>query len=306
MAAERGAWELGVSAVLEDVHQRTVRSCAWSRSGSLLAVASFDGTTSVWLREAEEWEMVSTLEGHENEVKCVAWCPESDLLATCGRDKAVWIWEMGANYDFECVSVKTAHTQDVKAVAWHPSGELLVSASYDNSIKLWVEDPDEDDWACAKTLSGEGQGHTATVWGVSVHPSGNRMVSCSDDASIIVWERGGESNAVSEGWTQLCSVSGYHTRSIYSVQFSPDGNLIASASGDDSIRVFEEDPRESMSVDGEMGASASFSQVASVERAHSADVNCIVWCPVKEDNSYLLATASDDGSIKLWTLSTEN
>jgi WD40 repeat protein len=91
-------------------HKRTIRSIAWSPNGRSLATGSFDSTVGIWeevdefegiegvVRDGEtslerEWECVTTLEGHESECKSVGWSADGQLLASCSRDKSVWIWE---------------------------------------------------------------------------------------------------------------------------------------------------------------------------------------------------------------------
>ena len=170
-----GAW--GLVSTLDDAHERTVRKCDWSPCGRYLAAVSFDGTCCVWRRADDdggggggggplEWEIIATLEGHENEVKGAAWNASATLLATCGRDKSVWLWEFGDDESFELVSVLHGHGGDVKAVCFDACSrlrddDLLASCSYDDSIKLWGDDG--DDWSCRATLAGAGQGRKRVI-----------------------------------------------------------------------------------------------------------------------------------------------
>ncbi|XP_060668610.1 protein CIA1 isoform X1 [Ziziphus jujuba] len=295
------SWEC--KAVLEDTHTRTVRSCAWSPSGKLLATGSFDATTAIWENVGGDYECVSTLEGHENEVKSVSWNASGTLLATCARDKTVWIWEGEQGNEFDCVAVLQGHTQDVKMVQWHPTMDILFSCSYDNTIKVWADEGGDDDWACVQTLGEPNNcagflvsGHSSTVWALSFNHSGDKMVTCSDDLTLKIWGVDTISAQSANGyapWRHLCTISGYHDRTIFSVHWSRE-DIIASGAADDAIRFFVENKDKDGLVDGPL-----YKLLMKEEKAHDMDVNSVQWSPGEKR---LLASASDDGTIKIWEL----
>ena len=252
---------LSCISVLEDGHSRTVRSCEFSPDDQLIASASFDGTVIIWetnSRNKSSWNQIASLEGHENEVKSVAWNNAGNYLATCGRDKRVWIWERLNEAEFECVTILEGHTQDVKFVRWHPQNNILYSAGYDDAVKVWEEH--NEDWYCSETLLG----HKSTVWGVTGDKSGNHICSCSADCSLIFWDRLIVDGAAS--YSKSIALTGIHDYPIISVDWSADLPLVASASEDNSV-VLTQVLNSGMS-------NMSTVQVCKVV-AHEADVNCV-------------------------------
>ena len=199
----------------------------------------------------------------------------------------MWLWEFVDDEAFELLTVLHGHEGDVKTVDFDTCSslsedDLLVSCSYDDTLRVWGDDG--DDWSCRCTI----EGHASTVWDASFCATSNgarRIVSCGADLSVRVWAEAAPGDA--SKWVQLSVFENAHNRPVYSCAVS--GNRVASCGADDALVI--------LSFDVESGALAKLGRV---DACHAGDANAVRWNPACSD---MLATAGDDGVVRVWRVS---
>jgi cytosolic iron-sulfur protein assembly protein CIAO1 len=209
---------------------------------------------------------------------------------------------------------RNEHTQDVKHVVWHPEEMLFASTSYDDSIRLWRED--DDDWICVADING----HKSTVWGCDFEQrpqsisSPARLVSCSDDLTCKVWVRVGStggtdknalpsafrSDQLTEEWILDSELPIVHTRTIYSVSWSPISGRIASVGADGRLVVYRETLSRANDEGGDHHSKWEIEQV--IENAHGVyEVNSVKWARnYNQEGGDMIVTSGDDCNAIIW------
>lgn len=161
------------------------------------------------------------LQGHRGTVTRVAFHPQYSMLATCGEDAAIKIWDLD-NGQLE--RTLKGHTATINDISFDSQGKYLASCSSDLTIKLH----DLSSYQVAKTLNG----HDHSVSTARFLPSGDFLISASRDKTIKLWD-------VSTGYC-VRTYTG-HDEWVRSAISDETGKIIASCSSDQKIIIWNID-----------------------------------------------------------------
>jgi len=168
-------------------------------------------------------EKVKDFEAHSDYIRYVEIHPSLPYFVSSSDDMTIklWDWDRG----FECTQFFEGHSHYVMMVKFNPKDtNTFASASLDRSVKVWGLGSPVHHY----TL----EGHERGVNCVDYYPSGDKpyILSGADDRTVKVWDYQTKS---------IVHTLEGHTHNVCSVLFHPKLPLIASASEDGTVRLWQ-------------------------------------------------------------------
>ena len=288
-------------------HTNWVLCAVWSPRGDVIATGSMDTTIRLWDTQTGK-NIGGPLKGHRKWISSLCWEPlhlvkpgESPKLVSGSEDGTVKVWDTKRRL---CLMTMSGHKGAVSCVKWGGSN-LIYSGSHDKTIKVW----DAKNGRCTQTLKAHAHwvNHLALSTDFALRVGAydhtgkkpqneqqerelalknynkvariggrdsERLVSASDDFTMFLWDP--------EHSTKPIHRMTGHQKLVNHVSFSPDGRYVASASFENSVKLWD-------------GRTGKF--IASL-RGHVAPVYQTAW----SSDSRLLVSCSKDSTLKVWDI----
>ncbi len=197
---------------LPDKHEATAVCAAYSPDGQLLATGSWGGVLRIW--NAQSGQLLRKIPAHTHRMCAVVFRPDGQWLATAGFDRTIKVWDATTG---ELLHTLRGHTGVITGLAFSRDGRRLFSSGgEDKTVKVW--DPQTE----REILNL--RGHTLFCHSLTSSPDGLRLASAGKDGTIRI----GDATPVKED-EGLESITCEHDYEVWSVEFSPDGDYLASA-----------------------------------------------------------------------------
>lgn len=239
------------------------------------------------------------LEGHKEIVLSLDHSSDGQLLASGSKDCTARLWapsESSSGWGYQCVAICEGHAESVGAIAMSRKTEedapqFMITGSQDRTIKMWdiggvgltsVEGMDPLHCKSLTTL----KAHEKDINSLDIAPNNRLLVSGSQDRTAKIWEveyTNGSKGPVAA--LKLLGTCKGHKRGVWSVKFGRAERVLATGSGDKTIKLWNLE---------------DFSCVKTFE-GHTNSVLRVDFLNL----GMQLVSSGSDGLVKLWNVRTE-
>jgi WD40 repeat protein len=277
-------------------HAPVINSVELSSNGQVILTACNDGTVKLW--DAFHNTYFSK-RAHTKKVNEARFSPDGQFFLTGSDDHTAKLWDIHGN---ELKTFKLDRA--VTSVAFSPDGKSILTGCYEGCTKLWD--------LSGKELALFAQNEFVNT--VAFSPDGKTIATSGFQGMINIFEISGKllskfkvgslvhqlrfshdgKKLITANFNGLCAVWNIATSDLtqnlgrpgdelYSVAVSEDGTLIATGNSAGLIKIYNQENGTTMEIE-----------------AHSNKISSLHF----SSDSKILASASGDGTVKLWDAQT--
>ncbi|CAA7264845.1 unnamed protein product [Cyclocybe aegerita] len=242
------------------------------------------------------------LEGHSEIVLALDQSANGTLLVSGSKDKIARVWapmvenpEEPQSWGYGCVAVCEGHAESIGAIAMAREGDMpkfMFTGSQDRTIKMWdlanvpLSSTDSTAVTHCKSLTTH-KAHDKDINSLDISPNDRFLVSGSQDRTAKVFEIQyvvGAGGAV-RGELKLVGTCKGHKRGVWTVRFGRAERVLATGSGDKTIKLWSLDDYSCL-------------------KTFEGHTNSVLRLDFLNAGMQLVSTASD-GLVKLWNVQEE-